>query len=888
MSQSQAEAITPKEIRRIDYRPADYRIENVALEFDLVPDMTRVRSRLEVRANHYYAVGVQPLVLDGEELDLVSIAIDGRKLGAGDYVVDEKSLTILRPPSSFVLEIETLIDPQANTRLTGLYVSKGVFCTQCEAEGFRRITYFLDRPDVMAVYRTTIRGERKACPVLLSNGNLVEEGELADGRNFAVWHDPFPKPSYLFALVAGGLAWHEDAFRTRSGRDVKLRIFVEHGKEGRTAYAMDALKRAMRWDEERFGLEYDLDLFNIVAVSDFNMGAMENKSLNVFNDKYILADAETASDGDYAGIETVVAHEYFHNWTGDRITCRDWFQLSLKEGLTVFRDQEFSADMRSRPVERIGAVRGLRSRQFQEDAGPLAHPIRPDAYIEINNFYTATVYQKGSEVIRMMHTLLGEEGFQKGMKLYVERHDGEAATCDDFVAAMADANKFDFSQFKLWYSQAGTPELKVDGRYDKMAGAYELTVSQSLKPTPGQPDKKPMHIPFAIGLLDSQGRAIDLKLDGDKGQTAQELVLNVTKTEQRFRFVNVPEPKAVSLNRRFSAPVIVKAQRSGEELAFLMAHDLDPFARWEAGQQYGTDLLLRAVAARQRGEAMSFDPAFIAAFGDILRDAALEPAFAAEALSLPSEDYLADRMAVIDVESIHEARELLRTEIASALESDLRRVYAANRITEPYSPDEAQAGRRALKSTALAYLSALVPGKADILAMIVAQYRYADNMTDRMVALRLLIDFEGSERQAALDDFYNRFKDDGLVVDKWLALQAISSRADTLKLVQELLVHPAFSIRNPNRVRSLIGAFTAANPLRYHAADGSGYDFHTEQTIALEAINPQVAARLLAPLGRWRSFDAGRQAKMKAALTRILAVPKLSRDVFEIASKSLG
>jgi aminopeptidase N len=877
----------PKPVHRTDYRPPDYRIDTAALEFDLGPETTRVKSTLRLRAAYDRGGGVRPLVLDGEDLELVSVALDGRVLAPSEYAADAKGLTVHQPPDAFTLEVETAIHPAANTRLSGLYVSKGVFCTQCEAEGFRRITYFLDRPDVMAVYRTTIRADRKACPVLLSNGNLVEEGTLDGERHYAVWHDPFPKPSYLFALVAGDLAWREDAFTTRSGRRVRLRILVEHGKEERTRYAMDSLKRAMRWDEERFGLEYDLDSFNIVAVSDFNMGAMENKSLNVFNDKYILADPAAATDDDYAGIETVVAHEYFHNWTGDRITCRDWFQLSLKEGLTVFRDQEFSADERSRAVERIGAVRGLRARQFPEDAGPLAHPVRPDSYIEINNFYTATVYQKGAEVIRMMHTILGEEGFQKGMKLYVARHDGQAATCDDFAAAMADANGVDLTQFKLWYSQAGTPEITVEGRYDEAAGAYELAVAQRCPPTPGQPEKAPMHIPFAVGLLDAQGRGIDLRLDGEPAEAARpDRVLNVTEARQRFRFVNVSKPKALSLNRRFSAPVIVTASQSGDERAFLMAHDSDPFARWEAGQQYATDLLLDAVAALQRGAAADFEPGFVSALREVLRDETLEPALAAEAIALPGEDYIAERMKVIDPERIHAAREALRRTVATALEGELRGVYAANRIKVAYSPDPAQAGRRALKNAALAYLAA--NHDPELWAMVVRQYDEADNMTDRAAALRLLVDFEGAERDAALDDFYTRFRDDALVIDKWLALQAISSRPDTLQRVVDLLAHPAFSLRNPNKVRALIGSFTAANPLRYHSADGAGYDFHAARTIELDAINPQVAARLLAPLGRWRRFDAARQAKMRAALERILAAPSLSRDVYEIASKSLG
>jgi aminopeptidase N len=902
MSETPISKQQPTTIRRADYRPADYLIDSVALHFDLVPDATRVRARLGIRANHERAAGVRPLVLDGDALMLVSVALDGRALSAGEYAVDDKSLTIAAPPQSFTLDIETRIDPAGNTALTGLYLSQGVFCTQCEAEGFRRITYFLDRPDVMAVYSTTIRADRTTCPVLLSNGNLIEQGVLEGGRHYAVWHDPFPKPSYLFALVAGDLACREDSFRTRSGRDVKLRIFVEQGKEARTAYAMDSLKRAMRWDEQRFGLEYDLDLFNIVAISAFNMGAMENKSLNVFNDKYILADPETATDVEYAGIEAVVAHEYFHNWTGNRITCRDWFQLSLKEGLTVFRDQEFSADMRSRAVQRIGAVKSLRARQFPEDAGPLAHPVRPDAYIEINNFYTATVYQKGAEVIRMMHTILGETGFQKGMKLYVERHDGEAATCDQFAAAMADANGVDLEQFKLWYSQAGTPELTVGGRYDAAAGAYELTVEQRCPPTPGQPEKAAMHIPLRVGLLDAQGSDIPLRLDGEAAPASDGdgagRVLPLKQTRQTFRFVNLPEPRALSFNRGFAAPVIVKpdqegagqdgAEQDGAERAFLMAHDPDPFARWEAGQQYASDLLLRRVRAGAAFDA-AFGGAFVESVGEILREAmreggAIDPAFAAEAIALPSEDYIGERMTTIDVEAIHAAREALRRAIAAALEPELRRVHGASADAGPYSPDAASAGRRALKNATLGYLAAL----PQYHALVATQARSATNMTDREAALRLLVDLDIPERAAALEDFHQRHAGDALVLDKWFALQAVSALPDALARVEALLRHPAFSLRNPNKVRALIGNFTSNNPLRYHAADGAGYAFHVARTLELDAINPQVAARLLAPLGRWRRFDPGRQAHMTAALERILAAPQLSRDVYEIAAKSLG
>ncbi|HLW28421.1 MAG TPA: aminopeptidase N [Kiloniellales bacterium] len=871
----------PQAIHRENYRPPSYRIDRVELDIDLYAHSTRVRSRLSIQANYDEAEEVRPLELDGEKLELTGIAIDGRALSPADYQLTEQNLVIPQPPRQFLLETEALIQPDANTELSGLYISNGVFCTQCEAEGFRRITWFPDRPDVMATYRVTLRARKADHPVLLSNGNLVDEGELEGGRHFAVWEDPFPKPSYLFALVAGDLACNERSFTTRSGREVKLRIFVEHGKEDRTHYAMDSLVRAMRWDEERFGLEYDLDLFNIVAVSDFNMGAMENKSLNIFNDKYILADPETATDADFEGIESVVAHEYFHNWTGNRITCRDWFQLSLKEGLTVFRDQEFSADMRSRPVKRIQDVRRLRAAQFPEDAGPLAHPVRPDSYIEINNFYTATIYEKGAEVIRMLHTLLGEAGFQKGMRLYIERHDGQAVTCDDFVAAMADANDADLAQFKRWYSQAGTPVVTVAGRYDAARGAYELTVEQQTEPTPGQPEKQPLHVPLSIGLLDRQGRDIPLALESRTGQMS--LTLPITKERHKFVFKDIPEPMALSLNRGFSAPVNVRIERHAEERAFLMAHDSDPFQRWEAGQEFATELMLAAVKGNLQSPAI-----FIDALGELLRDRRLEPAFVAEAMTLPSEDYIAERMRVIDVEGIYKARESLRREIASRLRSEFDALYRGMENKGPFSPDAQAAGRRALRNVALGFLTALaeeVLGERD---RLMAHYRNADNMTDRIAALRLLVDLPGEEREEALRDFEARYGNDMLVMDKWFMLQAISRLPDTLARVKALLHHPSFALERPNKVRALIGAFTAANPLHYHAADGSGYDFHVERTLELDRINPQVAARLLAPLGRWRRFNQDRQEKMKGALQRILAEPKLSRDLYEIASKALA
>ncbi|WP_142847708.1 aminopeptidase N [Telmatospirillum sp. J64-1] len=865
----------PRAIRLQDYRRPDYDVETVDLTFDLVPDATRVKSALRlVRRTE----GDAPLVLDGDELKLVAISLDGRKLAEDEYSVQHGCrLVIPHPPASFTLEVETEISPRSNTKLSGLYVSNGTFCTQCEAEGFRRITFFPDRPDVMAVYTVTIRASR-SLPVLLSNGNLVEQGELEDGRHFAVWHDPFPKPSYLFALVAGDLALVEDRFVTASGREVALRIWVEHGNEDRCGYAMDSLKRAMRWDEERFGLEYDLDVFNIVAVSDFNMGAMENKSLNVFNDKYILADPQTATDQDYELIEGIVAHEYFHNWTGNRVTCRDWFQLSLKEGLTVFRDEEFSSDQRSRPVKRIQTVRNLRARQFVEDAGPLKHPVRPDSYIEINNFYTATVYEKGGQVIGMLQTILGREGFRKGMDLYFQRHDGQAVTCEDFVAAMADANGVDLSQFFRWYTEAGTPEVIVKRHWDEAAKALELTLEQRF---PAELD-----IPLSIGLLDSQGRDMATRLEGESEAQAGTRVLRLNARNRNFRFVDLPEAPIPSLNRHFSAPVTLRVERSDEELRFLMGNDTDPFARWEAGQQYAVKLLLGTVASLRNGEFAPPDPAFADALLQSLDDAGLDKAFVAQMMHLPSEDFLAEQMEVIDIDAIHQAREALRRSIAQRLKGRLLEVYHANQSNEPYSPDAASAGRRALKNAALSYLALL--SDPAMLDLVVSQYNGADNMTDRMAALWALNDSATTARDQALDDFYVRFSDNPLVIDKWLGLQAMAPLPDTLDTVRGLMNHPAFSIRNPNKVRALIGSFANGNPVCFHAPDGSGYAFLADRIIDLDGLNPQVAARLVAPLGRWRRFDQARQHLMREQLRRILAKPGLSRDVYELASKSLG
>lgn len=868
----------PRTIRLVDYQPPLFTVETVDLTFDLEPEVTEVTTRL-----HMVRRGAGALHLDGEDLDLVSLSIDGRQLDPAAFTKDAESLSIPGVPDEFDLETVVRIDPQSNTKLEGLYRSNGTWCTQCEAEGFRRITYFPDRPDVMATYRVTIRAARSEAPVLLSNGNKVEEGELEGGRHYAVWEDPFPKPSYLFALVAGNLGAYEDSFITASGRKVALAIWVEPGNEPRCEWAMESLKRSMKWDEVRFGLEYDLDLFNIVAISDFNMGAMENKSLNVFNSKYILADPETATDADYEAIESIVAHEYFHNWTGNRVTCRDWFQLSLKEGLTVFRDQEFSADMRSAPVERIKAVRALRAAQFPEDAGPLAHPVRPDSYIEINNFYTATVYEKGAEVIRMMHTLLGEDGFQKGMRLYFARHDGQAVTCDDFVAAMSDANDVDLTHFKLWYHQAGTPELAISQDYAN--GVLQLHVEQTLRPTPGQETKQPMQIPLSVGLLKPDGRALPVKTDAPSTPAEHDsVVLSLTEGRQTFSFRDLPVEPVLSLNRGFAAPVKLSmtGQRGSE--AILMAHDPDPFNRWEAGQQYGLSLILSGIEDWRAGKTPRLAEDYIEALADTLRDSGLDKAFVAEAVALPSVGFVAESMKIIDIEGIDHVRSTFRKQVARRLRDRLLTIWHDNTSDAAYEPTAAQAGARSLRNMALGFLSA-DPDNADLARK---QYGSATNMTDRMAALACLVDVGGTAASDALEDFHDRFKSYTEVLDKWFALQAGAQRPDVLDQVKSLLKHPDFSMRNPNKVRSLVGSFAMRNLPAFHAADGSGYSFLADRVIELDGINPQVAARLVQPLGRWQRFDSDRQIAMKSCLQRILETSGLSRDVFEIASKSIN
>ena len=874
---------TAQPVRLKDYRPPDWLVDTVHLDVSLHPTQARVRATLTLKPNSQ--VPAAPLVLDGDGLNLVSLKLDGAELASDSYLVTPDQLTIPQPPNGpFTLEIETLVDPTANTQLSGLYRSSGTYCTQCEAEGFRRITYFPDRPDVMAVYTTRIEADKAETPVLLANGNLVDSGELAGGRHFAVWHDPHKKPSYLFALVGGNLAHVEDRFRTMSGRDVTLRIYVEPGKEDRCGYAMDSLKRAMRWDEEAFGREYDLDIFMIVAVSDFNMGAMENKGLNVFNDKYVLASAQTATDADYAGIEGVIAHEYFHNWTGNRITCRDWFQLCLKEGLTVFRDQEFTSDQRSRPVKRITDVRNLRAAQFVEDAGPLAHPVRPETYKEINNFYTSTVYEKGSEVVRMVQTLIGKEKFRAGMDLYFARHDGEAATVEQFIQCFAETSGRDMTQFMRWYRQAGTPEVAVSGRYDATRKTFTLECKQRLAPTPGQPTKEPMVIPLSLGLVGKDGRDLPLKLAD--GGTIERGVLVLSAPLHTVEFTGIAEQPVLSINRGFSAPIKLVSDLSAADLAFLAAHDTDPFNRWQALQTISTRLLIDNVAALRAGKAPHIDERLIEAVATLVADERLQPAFVALALTPPGEGDIAREIGRdIDHDAIHRARDALRAAIGERLGAALAKTYERMAVAGPYSPDAASAGRRSLRNVCLDLLAAT--GKAEAAARAAQQYDAADNMTDRLAALATLSLHAAPERARALADFYSRYAADALVIDKWFSLQAMIPQPETLDQVRALTTHSAFSFANPNRVRALIGAF-AGNQTQFNRADGAGYAFVADTVLALDAKNPQMAARLATAFRSWRILEPARRALAQAALERIKAAPSLSRDLADIVERALA
>ena len=876
----------PQTIYLKDYTVPDYLIQNVELSFTLDDENTRVVSRLTMIRNPASQTGDAALVLSGENLTLISVIMnDDKELTDQHYLQTQDSLIIHEVPQhrSFVLTIENTINPKANTAYEGLYLSSSMLCTQCEAEGFRKITYFLDRPDVMARFTTTLVGDKNRYPVLLSNGNKIAHGELADNRHWVTWEDPFNKPCYLFALVAGQLSCIEDSFITQSGRNISLQIFVEKHDLDKCGHAMQSLKNAMRWDEQVYGREYDLDLYMIVAVSHFNMGAMENKGLNVFNTKFVLARPDTATDSDYEHIEGVIAHEYFHNWTGNRITCRDWFQLSLKEGFTVFRDQEFTGDRTSKAVNRIENVNMLRTRQFAEDAGPMAHPIRPDAYMEINNFYTLTVYEKGAEVVRMIHTLLGAEGFRKGSDLYFERHDGQAVTCDDFINAMEAANAIDLTQFRRWYAQAGTPVLTVQQAYNSLAQTLTLTIKQHCPPTPGQTVKEPLHIPVTVGLINKDGSVASCVVQGSK---TDEVVLQLIQAEQTFTFTDLKEQPVVSILRGFSAPVKLVMERSLEELAFLLSYDSDTFNRWEAGQQLAGQVIAGLIADIQSGQAMQINPMIVTAFKQVMAQSWDDLSYFSLLLGLPSETYLAEQMQVVDVVAIHKAREFVVLTLAQQLQTQFKSLYLECHKDESGVFDAGAIGRRRIKNTCLAYLGRLE--QQDIQQWSQQQFDTAKNMTDQMAALAVVVHGTHPAKQQCLANFYQQWQAEALVIDKWFALQASSHNPDTFAIVQALMQHPAFDLKNPNRVRALIGAFSQTNPLHFHAANGQGYQFLADQIIALNTLNPQVASRMLSALTSWRRYDEGRQALMKAQLERIMTTEAISKDVYEVASKSLA
>jgi aminopeptidase N len=872
-------------VYRTEYAPPDYTVDSIDLRFELGEESTVVTSRLALRRRHDASQGARPLVLNGKHITLRAVTLDGAPLHQDLYRVTDELLTIHEPPPVCVLEVITELRPQDNSSLEGLYRSTGMFCTQCEAEGFRAITWFPDRPDVLTFFTTTIVADRERFPVLLSNGNLLERGELPDGRHFAVWHDPFKKPSYLFALVAGDLVCIEDTFTTCSGRDVDLRIYVHEQNRDKCGHAMRSLKKAMRWDEQVYGREYDLDRFMIVAVDDFNMGAMENKGLNIFNSRYVLASPDTATDDDYRAIEEVIGHEYFHNWSGNRVTCRDWFQLSLKEGLTVFRDQEFSSDMQSRGVKRIEDVRVLRSSQFAEDGGPMAHPVRPDSYIEINNFYTATVYSKGAELVRMQHTILGFERFRRGMDLYFDRFDGGAVTVDDFVRTMAEAGEIDLDQFALWYSQAGTPQLTARGSYSPADSTFTLTVSQSCPATPGQPDKSALHIPLNMGLLGRSGEQLPLTLAGEPPGTATSRLLHLRSSEESFCFCGIAEEPTPALLRGFSAPVKLDYPYRHEQLALLAAHEPDPFCRWEAGQRMALQVIIGLIDGMQQGAGMALDPAFADAFRTTLASGHPDRAFLAETLTLPSEKYIAELVPVIDPAAIHAARQFVLHSLATGFRDEFLAVREQCLGGHPYAPDDGRSGERRLANLCLAYLAS--NGGRSGIELCLQQYRGADNMTDSIGALVPLASCDCPERREVLDDFYRRWQGERLVVDKWFSLQATSILPGTLDELHTLLDHPAFELANPNRFRSIVGAFSQVNQVRFHDPDGGGYRFLADQLLRLIPVNPQVAARLLAPLTTWRRFEEGRRGLMQGQLQRIREVPDLPRDVFEVVTKSL-
>ncbi len=860
---------SPQTVLLKDYKAPSFFVDEIDLTFDLQEDHTDVFSKVKFRKNP--KGDSNDLVLDGEKLELVAVKLNGKSLASSAYSVSETELKISSVPSTFELEIHTRIKPHENLALEGLYKSKGMYCTQCEAQGFRKITYYPDRPDVMAIFTTTILAEKKRYPILLSNGNLVEKKDLDGGRHMAKWNDPFRKPAYLYALVAGNLGKTEDHFITKSGRKVKLEIYVDPGNEDRTHHAMESLKKSMKWDEDTFGLEYDLDIFMIVAVDDFNMGAMENKGLNIFNSSLVLAKPSTATDKDYEAIEAVVAHEYFHNWTGNRVTCRDWFQLSLKEGLTVYRDQEFSSDVTSRAVCKIDNAAHLRQFQFSEDAGPMAHPIRPSSYIEINNFYTSTVYEKGAEVIRMIATILGKQGFRKGMDKYFELYDGQAVTTEDFVHAMEVANGVDLTQFReTWYEQAGTPEIRVQSKFAN--GKVTLEIEQSCAPSPGQPKKRPYHIPFAIALFSAEGKLL------------REELLQLKKEKETFEYA-VSERPILSLLRDFSAPVKVKAEQSEEDLLLLLAKELDPFAKWEAGQTLFMKEIQKLVAQQQSGKEMKVSETLLSTLGKIVDDSSMDPSFRAQLLMLPEEGYLGQQMAVILVDEIHAARKFLQHAIAAKNESIFAKVFKLMQDSGPYRYHPLDLGKRKLRFSLLSYLTSL--GKKEYTQWALEICKNASNLTQELGALSALIHRETPEREQAFDHFYQKWKHETLVMNKWLSLQAMSSVPGGLERIKRLMNDSVFNINNPNKVYSLLGGFGRGNLSQFHAKDGSAYRFFADLVMDIDARNPTVSARMVSFFNQWKRFDSDRQAKMKAELERIVAKPGISNGVFEIASKAL-
>ncbi len=868
-----------------EYKKPDFLISHVELTFDLGEEQTRVYSVLQVTRNT--SDEAAPLILMGECLELGEIKLDGVLLGSSACEVTDTRLTIADVPNRFSLEIETFIKPQENFSLEGLYKSSGNYCTQCEAEGFRKITYFLDRPDVMSLFTTTIIADKEKYPVLLSNGNPEDSGEMDDGRHWAKWRDPFKKPCYLFALVAGDLGFIEGHYTTKSGRDVLCRIYVQHHNIDQCDHAMVSLKKSMQWDEETYGREYDLDVYNIVAVDDFNMGAMENKGLNVFNSKYVLAKQDTATDTDFIGIEAVIGHEYFHNWSGNRITCRDWFQLTLKEGLTVFRDQQFTADMNAAAPKRIDDVNVLRSAQFAEDAGPMAHPIQPESYQEINNFYTVTVYNKGAEVIRMIHTLIGKEKFRQGMDLYFEKHDGQAVTIEEFVSAMEEAGQVDFQQFRRWYKQAGTPEISVTESFDAASEKYTLELSQQTPATPGQDEKLPFHIPVKISLMDQDAKLLPLQMAGQSPASGASMVLNLVEQQQRFEFENIKTKPVLSILQGYSAPVKLHFERDDEELAFCMAHEADEFNRWEAGQQLSSRLILSMVESIKKGEALMLPDYYVQACKKILLEKTLDKALIARALTLPSLMYIGEMLPVIDVDEIHQAREFIYSQLAKELKDELLNVYQENSQSgsqQRFSLSPESMAKRFLKNQSLAYLMYL-GDQGESLAEL--QFYEADNMTDQMAAFKSLVHHQAASSDKVLEEFYQQWQNDNLVMDKWFSVQATIPHVSSIARVKKLFEHADFDIKNPNRVRSLLGVFSAANPLCFHETGGSGYELLGRYIETIDAINPQIASRLCVPLTRWKRFSEVRQALMKAQLQRLIALPALSNDVSELVEKSL-